>query len=117
MSCTVLGTLTALDRPGLVVKELDGWRSVYSAALVLSWRVLQGIARYAGVHLYDDVGDMVWGNNVFLTVYAQGDGVRTVCFLRPLNVEDAYTGQTLAAGVTALDLDVKQWETKLLLLA
>jgi len=112
----VLGALMALDRPGLVVKELDGWRSVYSAAPVLSWRVLQGIARYAGVHLYDDTGDMVWGNNAFLAVYAQGDGVRTVRFPAPVHVEDAYTGQTLAAGAPALDLDMKRWETKLLLL-
>ena len=97
-----------------MVKELPGWRSIYSAAPVLSWRVLQSIARYTGVHLYDDAGDMVWGNNGFLAVYAQGDGVRTVRFPEPTHAEDAYTGQALAAGATVLDLDMKRWETKLL---
>ena len=112
----VLGTLTAVNRPGLVVKELDGWRSIYSAAPVLSWRLLQGIARYAGVHLYDDVGDMVWGNNAFLAIYAQSDGVRTVRFAEPVTVVDAYEDRQLASGVRSLQLDMKRWETKLLLL-
>jgi len=113
----VLGTLTALDQPGLVVKELPGWRSIYSAAPVLSWRVMQGIARYADVHLYDDAGDMIWGNNAFLAIYAQSDGVRTVRFPEPVTVVDAYEDRQLASGVRSLQLDMKRWETKLLLLA
>ncbi|MBN1248810.1 MAG: beta-galactosidase, partial [Anaerolineae bacterium] len=76
----VLGVVPGLERPGMVVKELDGWRSVYSSAPVLSWPVLQGLARYAGVHLYDDLGDMVWANNAFLAIYAQSDGPRTLRF-------------------------------------
>jgi len=112
----VLGTLTALDRPGLVVKELPGWRSIYSAAPVLSWRLLQSIARYAGVHIFDDAGDMAWGNNAFLAVYAQGDGVRTVRFPEPVTVVDAYDQVELAADAVSLELDMARWETKLLLL-
>ena len=112
----VLGTLVSQGRPGFVVKELPGWRSVYSAAPVLSWRVLQGIARYAGVHLYDLEGDMIWANNAFLAVYAQSDGTRQLHFPQPTTVVDAYADQPLATGVTTLDLDMKRWETKLLLL-
>jgi hypothetical protein len=106
-----------VDRAGFVVKKLLGWRSIYSAAPVLSWRVLQGIARYAGVHVYDDAGDMVWANSAFLAVYAQSGGVRTVRFPEPVTVVDAYDQAELAADVTSVELDMSRWETRLLLLA
>ena len=113
----VLGTLDAVGRPGLVVKEMDGHRAIYSAAPLLPWDLMRNLARDAGVHIYDDQGDMLWGNNAFLAVYAQHDGRRTIQFPEPATVSDAYTDRLLASGVTELVLDMKRWETRLLTLA
>jgi hypothetical protein len=112
----VLGTLEPEGRPGLVVKEMSGWRAVYSAAPVLSWQVLQGIAHYADVHLYNLVGDMLWANNAFLALYALFDGRRQIAFPRPTTVVDALEDRTLAVGATTLELDMARWQTRLLLL-
>jgi hypothetical protein len=57
---------------------------------------------------------MVWANHVFLALYSQSAGPRTVRFPRPVTVEDAYKGGILGTGITSLQLDMGQWETRLL---
>jgi hypothetical protein len=47
----VLGLIESRGKPGLVIKDLGTWRSIYSAAPVLSWTLLRNIACWAGVHL------------------------------------------------------------------
>jgi hypothetical protein len=111
-----LGRACSTGQPGLVVRELGGLQSVYSAAPVLSWPLLRNIARYAGVHLYTEGGHMVWGNNCFLAVYAQSDGEHVVRFPRPVDVEEAYDGVSLGQQVTEVTLPMKKWETRLLIM-
>ena len=111
----MLGTARSTGKPGLVVKEMEGWRSIYSAAPLLPWPLLRNVAREAGVHIYDDDGDMIWANESFLGVYAQSDGRRTIRFPQPVTVEDAYEGSTLGEGVRSVELDMKRWTTKLMI--
>ena len=111
----VLGIAESTRQPGLVVKEMGDWRSIYSAAPLLPWPLLRNIARDAGVHIYDDAGDMLWSNNAFLAIYAQNAGTRTIRFPTPVTATDAYENRVLGTGVTALDLAMNRWETKLLL--
>lgn len=111
-----LGLSCATGKPGLVVRELGGLQSVYSAAPVLSWQVLRNIAQYAGVHLYTEGGHMVWGNDRFLAIYAQGEGDLVVRFPKAVDVEDAYEDRLLGQKVTRLTLPMKKWETRLLIL-
>jgi hypothetical protein len=112
---TVLGVAESSGQPGLVVKERDGWRSIYSAGPVLSWQVMRNIARWAGVHLYDEQGDMIWGNDRLLVIYSQEAGRRTIRFPEAVDIEDAYAETPLASQVRQIDLEMKQFETRLLL--
>ena len=113
---TVLGRSLLTGQPALAVKEMAGWRSVYSLAPAMSWELLRNLARFAGAHIYVDNGDMVWGNDHFLAVYAQSDGVRTVRFPRIVDIEDAYNGGWVARGVSELTVEMGRWETALWLL-
>lgn len=113
---TVLGRSPQTGRPALAVKEMGAWRSVYSLAPAMSWELLRNLACWAGVHVYVENGDMVWGNDHFLAVYAQSDGERTVRFPRRVDVEDAYHGGWVARGVTELTVEMGRWETALWLL-
>jgi len=112
----VLGTAESTGKPGLVVKDMGSWRSIYSAAPLLSWELMRNIARYAGVHVYNEAGDMLWGNRRFLAVYSQSEGEHILQFPRPTSVEDAYEGTRLGEQVTRLVLPMQKWETRLLLL-
>jgi hypothetical protein len=109
----VLGIAQSTGQPGLVYKDMGDWRSIYSAAPLLPWPLLRNIAQHAGAHIYDDQGDMIWANNAFLALYAQGLGARTVRFPHPVTVEDAYSGQSLGTDIQALDLYMGKWETRL----
>jgi hypothetical protein len=65
-------------RPGFAAKELPAWRSVYSAAPNLPADVLRAIARWAGVHIYNDDGDVLYANRSFLGVHTLAGGERTI---------------------------------------
>ena len=114
---TVLGLAQSTNRPGLVIKDMISWRSLYTAAPLLSWQLLRNIARDAGVHIYDDQGDMIWANDRFLAINAQSDGPRTIRFPAPVTVVDAYEQEELGANLQSLDLHMHRWSTKLLTLA
>jgi PAS domain-containing protein len=113
---SVLGLEQATQRPGIVLKDFGDWRSVYSSAPLLPWRLMRNIARHAGVHIFDENGDMLWANNAFLAIYSQTSGKRQVRFPKPVTVEDAYNGSRLGDGITSLELDMSLWDTRLLYL-
>jgi hypothetical protein len=115
-SVQVLGIAESTGKPGLVVKDMGTWRSVYSAAPVLSWQVMRNLARWAGVHLYNEAGDMVWGNDKFLCIYSQSEGTHTVHFPSAMDITEAYENRMLGSRVQELELPMKKWQTHLLLM-
>ncbi len=73
-----LGKLAGLDKPGLVVKQQDGWTSVYSSAPILPAALIRNIAQAAGCHIYSHANDVVYANRNSLVIYAPAGGTRTV---------------------------------------
>ncbi len=79
-SATVLGNVVyAQGRclPGFVIKEYPEWTSIYCAAPNLPAPVLRGIARFAGVHIYSDAGDVIYATPQLLAVHTATGGSRT----------------------------------------
>jgi hypothetical protein len=64
--------------PGFAVKEMGDWTSVWSAAPNLPASVLRGLARFAGVHLYGDAGDVLHATHDLLSLHTVSGGSRTV---------------------------------------
>ena len=78
-------------KPGFAVIEYAEWASIYAAAPNLPAPVLRGIARYAGVHLYSDAGDVLYatpprGGAQLLGVHTVAGGARTFALPRPVDV-------------------------------
>jgi hypothetical protein len=112
---TVLGMMGAgLDKPGLVVKEQDGWTSIYSSAPIVPASLIRGIAKAAGGHIYSDANDVVVANKHFLSIYAPSGGKRTVRLPERARVVDALEGTTIADGVTEFPLALAKHKTVLL---
>jgi hypothetical protein len=112
---TVLGMMGAgLDKPGLVVKEQDGWTSIYSSAPIVPASLIRGIAKAAGCHIYSDANDVVVANKHFLSIYAPSGGKRTVRLPERARVVDALEGTTIADGVTEFPLALAKHKTVLL---
>jgi hypothetical protein len=75
-------------RGGLGVKEFYDWKSIYSAVPNLPAWILRGMARYAGVHLYSDAGDVLYATKELLGIHTAGGGERE--FHLPEKVEQVY---------------------------
>jgi hypothetical protein len=101
-------------RPGFAVKELPGWRSVYSAAPNLPAPVLRAVARWAGVHIYSDDGDVLYANRSLLGVHTLGGGARTFRLpRRAATVVDLFTDRTLAREADSFEVVLEPRSTAL----
>lgn len=110
---TVLGKLAGLDRPGLLVKAMSGWVSVYSSAPILRASLLRNIARAAGCHIYSDAGDVVYANRQFLALYAPGGGSRTVRLPRAARVTDLFSNEVVTQRSTEFPITIEQNATRM----
>jgi hypothetical protein len=101
-------------RPGFAIKEFPGWKSVYSAAPNLPASVLRNIARYAGVHIYSDAGDVLCANKSLLGVHSLSGGGRLFRLpARADSVYDVFEKQAVAKGVTEFKAVLEPQSTKL----
>jgi hypothetical protein len=108
--------LTQMGRTqaGLAVREFDDWRSVYSATPALPAAVLRGIARYAGVHLYSNAGDVLYATKDLLAVHTTGGGHRT--FHLPKRAEvvrDLFQDRIVARDAREFDIVLEPASTSL----
>jgi beta-galactosidase len=104
---TVLGRLAGLGKPGLVVKKLPGWISVYSSAPILPAALLRNVARATGCHIYSDANDVVYANRNFLCVYAPGGGTRTIHLPHKAKVIDLLENRTVAGQAAEFPLTLE----------
>jgi hypothetical protein len=70
------------------VKEFGDWRSVYIAAPNIPASILRGLARYAGVHLYSEAGDVLYASRELLALHTLRGGERLLRL--PHTVEAVY---------------------------
>jgi hypothetical protein len=82
-------------KPGLGVKTFDPvssqegpWTSIYAAVPTVPAALLRGIARFAGVHLYNEAGDVLYATPDLLSVHTVSGGSRS--FRLPRRVEVVY---------------------------
>jgi hypothetical protein len=84
----VIGSLGRC-KPGLGVKELPAaggtWKSAWCATPNVPAPVLRGLARWAGVHLYSEDGDVLYATRDLLAAHTAVGGART--FRLPRKVE------------------------------
>jgi len=74
--------------PGMGVKTFEDWTSVYVSAPKLPAPLLRGLARFSGVHLYSEEGDVLYATPQLLSVHTVAGGERT--FELPRSAEVVY---------------------------
>jgi hypothetical protein len=95
-------------KPGMGVKTFPGWTSIYVAAPNLPAPLLRGIAGFAGVHLYNRDGDVLYANRDLLGVHTVSGGNRT--FRLPRQVEEVYdlfNRKAIAHNVTEFHVQLR----------
>jgi len=110
----VVGRLVGSQRAGLVVKPMDGWTSLYSAAMTLPPSLLRRIARQAGVHVWLETDDALYTDGQFFGIHAATNGTKRVFLPFACQVTDAMSGRALSCEGQTLILGMKRAETILL---
>ncbi len=84
-------------KPGFAVKTYPQWTSIYVAAPNIPAAVLRNMARFSGVHIYCEAGDVLYATPQLLGIHTVSGGPRT--FRLPQTVEeifDLFENKTLA---------------------
>lgn len=110
----VVGRLVDSRRPGLVVKSVDGWTSIYSAAMQFPPALLRNMARSAGVHIWLDSDDALYTDGQYVGVHAADEGVKRLTLPGPHRVFDARTGQSVPTDGGTVSIPLQRAETTLL---
>jgi hypothetical protein len=107
-------------KPGFGVRTFNhddppnAWNSVYIATPDVPAPVLRGIARFAGVHLYNEDGDVLYASPDLLSVHTVSGGPRT--FKLPKTVEvvyDLFNQQRVAGNVSEFAVELPPASTAL----
>lgn len=92
----------------------QGQASVYSALPYLSTELLRNLARFAGVHLYRDGGEILYANRHFVAVHTGAKAATGPLVLpRPSDVYDVFGRRQVARKVDRIELDVPPYSTVL----
>jgi hypothetical protein len=110
----IAGRLVDNARPGLAVKQVDGWTSVYSSALQLPPGLLRNVARAAGVHVWLDTEDALYTDGQIVGLHAATEGRKTLRLPGQFRVFDAITGEAVASDGHAVVVPLKRAQTTLL---
>ncbi|MDD4869671.1 MAG: beta-galactosidase [Kiritimatiellae bacterium] len=115
-SAKVLGMIDGFESPGLAVKRFPEWTSVYCAAPNLPWWLLRSMAKSAGVHIYNDAGDVMYLNKSFLTIHANEAGQRILRFSKPVSLFEVFERRQVATDVMEVKVDLPAKHTAIYLL-
>ena len=88
---TVLGYYESGGKPGLAVKDMGDWTSVYSAAPCLDAQLLRNLLTFAGCHIYsENPADIVYSSNSYVALHSAAEGDKTVALPGNYSVYDVF---------------------------
>ena len=88
---TVLGYNTDGKQPGLAVKDMGDWTSVYSSAPCLDVQLLKNLMKLAGCHSYsENPADVVYSSNHYVALHSAAAGEKTIQLPGNYSVYDVF---------------------------
>lgn len=110
----ILGRFPGSDKIVMAVKDMGSWQSIYSITPTLPPAIIRAIARFAGVHIYNDRDDTLYANTNFLSLHANGAGERTLRFPWACDIFDMVEEKYLGVNTDSLIYDFQNGETLIL---
>lgn len=116
-AAAVLGTLPRTGQAALASKQVDGITSIYAVTSLLLPAFYREVARSAGVHLYGERDDTLYVCRSYLTVNADGAGLRTFRLPQRSDVIDPFDSRVLERNVDSFQLALRDRETRIVRIA
>ena len=111
-----LGTLVSIQgesRPGMCVKDMGSWTSLYIGAPNVPSNVLRAILSYAGGHIFSHNDDVLHANRDFLSIHTTKREEKTIHLPRTADVYDVMADRTVAKSADTFQDTLAAGETKL----
>ncbi|HZT28895.1 MAG TPA: hypothetical protein VFA33_03360 [Bryobacteraceae bacterium] len=116
-AATVLGEVVYSQgncKPGMTVKTFPDWTSIYVAAPNIPAPVLRNAARFAGAHIYNGDGDVIYANRDVLGVHTVSGGPRLFKLPRAAEeVLDLFQDKIVARHTAAFEVSLPPASTAL----
>jgi hypothetical protein len=109
----IIGINPRTGKGTLVRKGFGNWTSVYSLVPEIPWQVLGHIIENAGVHRYQDSGDILQANNLYIGFHSSSDGQKTLLLPKSVPVFDIFAGQQLAESTNTISIDLASGQTRI----
>jgi len=74
---------------------------------MISKDVLRNIAIFAGVHIYVESGELVYGNRHFLCIYPRVGGRKVISLPESKKVIDLWSGSVVAKNTCKFEVNMK----------
>ena len=102
----------ASEYPAFVVKEFPDWKSIFVSAPNIPAHILRNIAKFAGCHVYNNDGDIIYANTHFVTIHTNKPGPKTIYLPRKSDVYDAFTEKLVARNTDKFTDTLPAYGTK-----
>jgi len=103
----VLGKLSINNKAGFAIKEFKDWISIYASTPMISKDIIRNIAKFAGVHIYVESGDLVYSNKHFLCVYPRLGGKKVISLPEPRTIIDLWNDNLIAKNTSRVEVSMK----------
>lgn len=113
MMMTAAPGIGSISHPGLCMKKSGAWTSIWSAAPNPPSNLLRNMAKYAGVHIYDDGDDQVLASKMLLAINGRYAGKRTIVLPEKCSVYDPFKKEYLGKNIDRVECYIDAADTKI----
>lgn len=88
--------------PGLAIKDMGNWTSIYSAAPCLDVSLLRNLMELSGCHTYSRSNeDVIYSNNHYVAVHSATAGEKTITLPSNCSVYDVFNGKFISMNTSS----------------
>jgi len=106
----------AILNGAMAIRDNGTWQAIYAVSADMPASVYREIARYAGVHIYDETNETFYANRSYVCIHPNHDEgtqqSRTINFPAAVNIYDAQTETLLQSNTTSYTSSYYGGQTK-----
>lgn len=109
----VLARYAATGIPAIVIKETDGFISIFCGAKYLTSDVWREIAKYSGCHIYCYSDDVTYVNKNYIVFHSSSKGIKRLEFSQKVSLYEVYENKYYLENSNTAEFDCYFGETKM----
>lgn len=111
---TVLGYNMDGGQPGLAIKDMGDWTSVYSSAPCIDVQMLRNLLTMADSHVYSENNeDVIYANNHYVALHSAEGGTKTITLPEKHSVYDVFAEEFVSMDADTITYEHDAKDTKL----